>query len=211
MKFKPFLAGALTAVGVIVVAGGVSVWSIIGNGISARDRPSAAERTVARILRRAATPSALRDLNNPYPRTEAALEDGLAHFADHCAICHGNDGKAENFYGRNMFPPPPDMTGETQELSDGEIYAVIENGVRLTGMPAFGDGSPNNESSWNLVHFIRHLPEITPGELQQMRALNPKSPAALAAEQEEREFLEGSGELPAATVSPSHDGHDHVH
>lgn len=205
---KQFLAGLIAALLILGLVGVILGYMLISRGLSARDEPSAAERLAARALRRAATPADLSRLENPFPRTEAALQDGLEHFADHCALCHGNDGRAENFYGRNMFPPPPDMTTETQKLSDGEIYAVIENGVRLTGMPAFGDGSPDNEASWNLVHFIRHLPQLTPEQLREMEQLNPKSPSQLAAEQEEREFLEGTRELPPA---PSHDGHDHVH
>lgn len=208
---KPFVAGLLMALLVVVIVAAAAAWLVVSRGVSARDQPSAPETLLARALRRAATPADFRGLRNPYPLTEAALQDGLEHFADHCALCHGNDGRADNFYGRNMFPPPPDMTTETQKLSDGEIYSVIENGVRLTGMPAFGDGSPDNEASWHLVHFIRHLPQITPEELARMEALNPKSPAQFAAEQEEREFLEGENASASRTPPAAHDGHDHVH
>lgn len=208
---RGFLAGVAAIVFVLLLVGAAVLWSFVRRGVSTRTAPSAIETRIAAMLRGAAIPAELQHLSNPVPRTEAALADGLAHFADHCALCHGNDGRADNFYGRNMFPPPPDMTTTTQRLTDGEIYAIIENGVRLTGMPAFGDGTADNQSSWNLVHFIRHLPQLSPEELQKMESLNPKSPAALAAEQEEGEFLEGTREFPPTTPPPSHDGHDHVH
>ncbi len=41
--------------------------------------------------------------------------------------------------GRNMYPPAPDMRlAETQQMTDGELFYIIQNGVRLTGMPAWG-------------------------------------------------------------------------
>ena len=56
----------------------------------------------------------------------------------------------------------------TQDLTDGELFYIIENGVRLTGMPAWGDGSPQGETlTWQLVHFIRRMPKLTPEEIRE--------------------------------------------
>jgi len=83
---------------------------------------------------------------------------------------------------------------------------VIKHGIRLTGMPAWGENTEeDDEASWALVHFIRHLPRITPEEIAEMEALNPKSPDELRKQDEEREFLEGGGSVPA----PSHEEHTH--
>ena len=67
--------------------------------------------------------------------------------------------------GRNFYPKAPDMRlPRTQQLSDGEIFYFIENGVRLTGMPGWSTGTPEGEkSSWQLVHFIRRLSALTAG------------------------------------------------
>ena len=68
------------------------------------------------------------------------LADARAHWADHCAVCHANNGSGDTMYGKTMYPRPPDMRQkDTQEMSDGELYYTIKNGVRLSGMPAFGD------------------------------------------------------------------------
>jgi hypothetical protein len=65
----------------------------------------------------------------------------------------------------------------TQELTDGDLFYIIEYGVRFTGMPAWGDRSPKGEElGWKLVHFIRHLPKLTPEELNRMDRENPKLP-----------------------------------
>ena len=93
-------------------------------------------------------------------------------------------------------------TGSTQSLSDGELFHIIENGVRLTGMPAWGTGSPESErASWTLVQFIRHLPALTTTELSEMERLNPKGP-------DERidpdAFLEGTDAAPPVVRRHKH-------
>jgi mono/diheme cytochrome c family protein len=126
--------------------------------------------------------------------TPEVLARAREHWADHCASCHGNDGRGQTGLGQSLYPRAPDMqTAHTQSLTDGELYSIIENGVRLTGMPAWGDGKPNNADSWGLVAFIRHLPQQTAEELEQMKAMNPKSPHELHEAREEQEFLEGKG------------------
>jgi hypothetical protein len=71
-------------------------------------------------------------------------------------------------------------------------FYVIQNGIRLTGMPAWGSGSEHdNQDSWKLVRFIRHLRKLTAEEQAEMKEMNPKSPDELKEEQEEREFLNG--------------------
>jgi hypothetical protein len=103
-----------------------------------------------------------------------------------------------------MYPRAPDMRGEaTQGLTDGELFYIIENGIRLTGMPAWG-GAGKPEESWKLVLFIRHLPTITPEEVSEMEKLNPRSLEEWKELQEEFEFLEGKGTAPAPRVHGAH-------
>ena len=120
------------------------------------------------------------------------LAEARAHFADHCAVCHANNGSGDTEIGRSLYPRAPDMRKpETQQLSDGELFAIIERGVRLTGMPAWGTGTPEGvQQSWHLVHFIRHLPSITPAEIAEMERLNPKSPDEMTQEQDIERFFE---------------------
>ena len=91
----------------------------------------------------------------------------------------------------------------TQQLRDGELYYIIHNGVRWTGMPAWGEPG-DDPDSWKMVLFIRHLPKITGGELEEMERLNPKSPEEVEEERGEREFLEGG--KPQAPL-PDHSRH----
>jgi mono/diheme cytochrome c family protein len=189
-RLAKLVVAALALVGVGAVV--VSAWLMSG-GISARVEPDRTEVVVARRLRSLAIPRAARDRRNPVaPKTEV-VRAGMAHFADHCAVCHGNDGSGDTEMGRGLYPRTPDMRQEaTQVLSDGELFYIIENGVRLTGMPAWGTGTAEGgQASWHLVQFIRHLPKLTEDELADMRAMNPKSADEWRLEEEARRFLEG--------------------
>jgi len=196
------LAGAAA---LVVIAAAALAIALLRGGISARPEPSRLESAVARTLRHRLIPSAARELSNPVPPSPRVLAEGRAHFADHCAICHANDGSGRTDIGRNLYPRAPDMRkAETQELTDGELFYIIENGVRLTGMPAWG-GSGNVEASWHLVHFIRQLPRLTDEEKAEMETLNPKSPDEWRELQEDEAFLRG--EEPAARAG----GQPHAH
>jgi mono/diheme cytochrome c family protein len=180
---------------------------VLSRGLSARTEPSSIEAFIARPLRRLAIPGGARTLQNPVPGGSEVLPRAMAHFADHCASCHGNDGKGNTLIGRGLYPKPPDMTeATTQNLTDGEIYYIIENGIRFTGMPAFGEeaGNDNDQETWDLVHFIRHLPQMTPDEVAHMKEMNPKSPSELAKEEEIRKFLQGDDSPPAANAHEHH-------
>ena len=176
-------------------------------GFSAHDHPTRIEATLATLMRHYSTPSDLRDAKNPIPLTPNILEEARAHYADHCATCHGNDGKGQTEMGQRLYPKVPDMTlPATQKQTDGELFATIENGIRMTGMPGWGEGTAESaRGSWTLVHFIRHLPKVTPEEIAEMEKLNPKSPEEWQEMQNEENFLEG-GEQQA---SPSHTEHHH--
>lgn len=163
------------------------------DGLSTRAEPSRVERTVARLARRVAVPRQARDARNPVAFSQEGWTDARAHFADHCAICHANDGSGRTEIGQNLYPKAPDMRlAETQDLSDGELYWIIENGVRLTGMPAWGTGGDNDADTWKLVHFVRRLKDLTAEQLEEMEALNPKSPAEIHEEHAEDQFLSGA-------------------
>ena len=179
--------------GAAVLAIGFVAYSLLHNGVSAKAKPSALEVVMARKARHMALPSASRALTNPIAATEDNLRDGRLHFADHCAICHGNDGSCDTMMGSGLYPKPPDLRlAETQKLSDGELFWIIENGVRFTGMPAFSGPHSSQEDSWKLVHFIRHLPQLTTEERLEMERNNPKSPADRLEEQQENDFLNGA-------------------
>src|SRR5277367_1360959 len=171
----------------LAIAAGVSM---LHGGLSARATPTALEAFLARHAHRLSIPADARNTHNPLTATDENLKEARAHFADHCATCHGNEGSGDTMYGRGLYPKPPDLRkAETQGLSDGEIFWIIENGVRFTGMPAFGGGKDSGNDSWKLVLFIRHLPALADEERLEMERANPKGPGDREEEDEEQDFL----------------------
>ena len=191
MKRIHVILVTLLAIGGLILA---LLSSVRTHGFSARTEPSAIEAFVARKVRSLAVPRKERQAMNPIATSPDVLSEAMEHFADHCAVCHANDGSGDTTIGKGLSPKPPDMRlVGTQSQTDGELYYVIHNGIRFTGMPAFGEdeaGKPD-EDSWKLVHFIRHLPKITQEEVHAMKKMNPKSPADLAEEEQIRRFLAG--------------------
>jgi hypothetical protein len=186
----PILAAVLA---VASMAAGIAVAVLLQRGLSSRDKPTFMEETIARGVRHFATPASMRKAPNPVPLTSEVIAEARAHWADHCATCHANDGSGHTEIGRSLYPKAPNMRDfRTQSLTDGELFSIIKNGIRLTGMPAWGDpAGHDDEDNWKLVHFIRHLPKLTPTELQEMKSMNPVHPMETKEEKEEQDFLEG--------------------
>jgi mono/diheme cytochrome c family protein len=193
----------------LVLAIGGALLMLQGRGVSARPQPSWLEAQGALFLRGWMTPSTFKGLKNPLSATEENFLAAREHFADHCASCHGNDGSGNTEMGRNLYPKSPDMRlPRTQQLTDGELFYIIENGVMLTGMPGWSTGTPEGEnSSWQLVHFIRRLSSLTPDDLQEMERLNPRSRAEFEEERRIEEFLDGGDPPTAAPPADPHAGH----
>jgi len=192
---------------IVVVAAAFGI-ALLRRGFSARGTPSAVEKLAAITARQLAVPSIYKGLHNPSLASAENLQAGMEHFSDHCATCHANDGGGDTLFGKGLYPKPPDIrTGETQNKSDGELYYTIENGIRLSGMPAFGEEhiAGGDTDTWKLVLFIRDLPSLTADELKQMEQLNPKTEADRAEEQQEEEFLKG-GE---PSQNPAAETHHH--
>ena len=188
-------------IGVAAIATGVWFWS---SGIATHTAPSTFEAAVSRTARGTMIPAAARHRRNPVPATAETVQAGLEHWADHCATCHANNGSGDTEMGRGLYPRAPDMRlAATQNLSDGELFYIIENGIKITGMPAWGNGTPDGErDSWALVHFIRHLPKLSEAEIVEMEQLNPRSPAEWREYEEEQRFL--SGDVPLAPQPSTH-------
>lgn len=154
----------------LLASGAWLYWFVKSHGFSAREKPTKLEAFLARHARRLATPAGARDLENPLDPTPLNIAEARDHFADHCAICHANNGSGKTQINSGLYPPAPDMSEkQTQDLTDGEIFYIIKNGIRFTGMPGW-DGE--DEENWKLVLFIRHLPKLTPQEIEFMNEIN---------------------------------------
>ena len=195
MKKFLLIPTLLVVIAVLLTAGGWLYMRMAMNGFSARAEPSKTERMMALYARATAMPASAKGLKNPVHFSPEVQQEAMTHYADHCAVCHANNGSGQTMFGKGMYPKPPDLRlPRTQNMSDGELFYILENGIRMSGMPAFG-AEGTAEDSWKLVLFIRHLPKLSSMEEGRMESLNPHSPDELQEEKEEQEFLNGGDAL----------------
>jgi mono/diheme cytochrome c family protein len=207
MNTKALLRIVALVTALVVIGGLVGGAYLVTTGLSARPQPGTLETVAARTVRGLVIRARAGAIINPVANSDEVIAEGREHFADHCAVCHANDGSGNTEMGRGLYPKAPDMRlPATQSLSDAELFYIIENGVRFTGMPGWSTGTKDGETaSWHLVHFIRHLPHMTAEEIEQMETLNPRSRKEVLQQIEEEKFLQG-GDVPSP---PSVTTHEH--
>lgn len=136
--------------------------ALVATAISctANKRPAGIEAILANAAKDVAIPIQATNRKNPFPATEQTIQRGQQVYQQSCAFCHGVDGHGGTELGRSMYPPAMDLTSpHVQHWSDGDLLWIIQNGIRLTGMPAW-NGSISEEDTWKLARFIHALPGI---------------------------------------------------
>ena len=150
-----------------VAALGAVAWVLTANGMSAREPLPGPVDHVLASMRMAAVDAASERMTSPLAGRADAWREGGREFQHDCAMCHGPDGRGHGRIGDHMYPEAPSLAEpDTQEMSDGELYHVIADGIRLTGMPAWAHEKP--ETIWHFIAFVRHLPQLTPDELREI-------------------------------------------
>lgn len=188
-----FLAGAITAVliGLAVAA------FIFGTGrfnVAATATPDVIDRLAPRVLEKAVERGA-RDVANPIARDPGAVARGLLHYRENCLPCHGAPGIDPAEFQEGMNPTPPGIDAAVlQQSSDAELFWVVKNGIRMTGMPAFGVNHSEEEIR-DIVAFVRHAPKLTEEE---RRALT----APAVGEEHHHEAAPSASPAPTASAAP---------
>lgn len=165
---KTLITAGLSMFLVVALCAGVLKW----RGLRASSTPSAFETVAARSIRDFAIPRKERHLTNPVADDWTAIQQGREDFLARCASCHGVDARGLTPIGANIYPRVPDLhSNSTQNLGDGEIHYIIENGIQLTGMPAMPSAHRESAAeSWKPVAFIRSL--RTPGRNEKAAEAN---------------------------------------
>jgi mono/diheme cytochrome c family protein len=163
-----FLSGVIFGIAALVAGGA----AFIGAGLfntAATVPPGALERRVAgfaldRSVHRRAPKAA-----NPVKPDPEVIRAGLAHYKAMCVSCHGAPGVNASQAGEGLNPPAPDLSaGKVQKRTDGELFWLVQGGIRMTGMPAFGPTN-NDEEIWKIVAFLRRLPALSPEQERELK------------------------------------------
>ena len=151
--------------------------SVLLQGCAADKHPSLGESTLANAAKDVAIPLEAGKKTNPLAATDEVVSQGQEVFLGSCAQCHGADGRGDGEIGRNMAPPAMDLSSShVQHWSDSELFWIIQNGVRLTGMPAWKSSLSENDT-WKLALFIHNLSRFD--AISSSGAVPPQLQAAL--------------------------------
>jgi len=155
---------------VLLAAAGGALLASGAIDMSASRPPLAVERLVGQALVDRSTARRAPAGKNPLATTPEVLAAGMSSYRRDCLGCHGAPGVSPWGAALGMNPPPPDLAApDAQEGSDGELFFIVSRGVRMTGMPAWSPSHDEREL-WQLVAFLRHLPELSAAEKQALKA-----------------------------------------
>lgn len=159
------MGGSLTQTGKTFVAASIAgaALSVVLAlaGCSAAKKPSRWEARLANMMKDIAIPIQAQNMKDPLPATANVIEQGRTGYSADCALCHGPDGHAETTLGRAMYPPAMDLTSpHVQHWSDGDLFWIIQNGIRLTGMPGW-KGNLSEGDTWKIIRFVQALPQLS--------------------------------------------------
>lgn len=116
------------------------------------------ETTMENSVRRRAA-----GLEPPAPFTAADAAAGAVHYRDVCQHCHGGPGVRRSEWAEGLNPGPPELARAAGEWRAGELFWIVRNGIRMTGMPAIGAGHSDRDV-WDVVAFVERLPRMTEEE-----------------------------------------------
>ncbi|HEY3203839.1 MAG TPA: cytochrome c [Thermoanaerobaculia bacterium] len=164
-----FLLGILSALLILGVVGTAALLTGSFN-TAAVVPPGALEKKLAGLALDNSASRRAPKISNPLKPSPGVLQKGLGGYKEMCLLCHAAPGVDVSEIGAGLNPPAPDLTlPKVQKRTDGELFWIIQNGVRMTGMPAFGP-THEDEAIWHMVTFVRHLPELTPKEEKFLKA-----------------------------------------
>lgn len=164
-----FFSGVM--VGFLLLGGAVLAYLATGAyNVAAVSPPSRLETKFATFALNRSVAKRAPSAKNALPATPETWKAGLAHYKENCVVCHGAPGVDPAELGQGLNPPAPDLTlPRVQKRPDGEIFWIVGNGIRTTGMPAFSPTHKPDEL-WQIVAFVRHLPEITDAEQKALKS-----------------------------------------
>lgn len=121
---------------------------------------------------------------SPVPADETNLLTGAKVYKEHCAVCHGLPGEPKTAIAEGMAPAPPQLFRGTGVTDDEvwETYWKAYNGIRMTGMPAFGDRLGETKI-WQVSQLLKHADNVSAAVKNELTSATeatppPSAPAA---------------------------------
>jgi mono/diheme cytochrome c family protein len=157
---RGFVLGVIITL--VVVFGGAWIYLRLGMfNVSAIPNPGTLERHMANMAMDASVEKRASKGPNPVPLNDAVLIDAAKEYEEHCSMCHGSQNPKAMDFGNKLSPRAPNLLRHADDDPDGEIYWIIENGIRMTGMSAWKDHFSSDEM-WGIVHLLKNVKNVSP-------------------------------------------------
>jgi mono/diheme cytochrome c family protein len=197
----PIIGTIATMVGVAVLGGCILIYSGVYDVAATEPHWTLTHWMVGLVKLRSikahaagvSTPANLSD--------DSEVAEGVEHFAAHCVICHGAPGVSSEDFVRRLYPSPPDLTAVSETYGPGELFWIVKNGIKATGMPAWRDHS--DDELWAIVAFLRKLPNISAEKYASLLTVS-----TTGGDHHHHADVDGSRSVPSTPGNmPEHDHH----
>ena len=108
-----------------------------------------------------------KDISVPELNDSSLIKEGFEHYDEMCVSCHGAPGEEETELSKGLNPPAPFLVESAEGTDARELFWVTKNGIRMTGMPAWGK-THSDEKIWAIVAFVKTLPHLTAEDYKKM-------------------------------------------
>jgi len=160
----------------VLIAAGVIYSGIFNVAATVEDAPPL--RWLLVTTREASVQRRARDIQAPAPGGAERVENGFRIFREVCAMCHTPPGRPATAMTKGLNPEAPALAELVEDMTDAELFWVTKNGIRFTGMPAWGS-SHNDQEIWDVVAFMRTSPDMKAADYD---ALDRRVPSAARAQ-----------------------------
>jgi mono/diheme cytochrome c family protein len=166
-----YFAGVLITIGIIVIIALIVVYSGWYN-VSAANKSSGFEKWLLGTTSDNSVEKHSEDIMVPDLNSPVQIKEGFALYHDLCQGCHGAPGIEQTDLSKGLNPSPPDLSESAKDLTSQELFWVTKNGIKMTGMPAWGL-TLSDDKIWTMVAFIEQLPGMTGAEYDSLAAQPP--------------------------------------
>ena len=174
---KPFIRTLVVLIGLMILGGAAFVWSGLYS-VAADDPHWGVTFWVIEQVKDRSIAFHSRKTSVPALKSGDAKDEGFRHFHSSCRLCHGAPGYKRSEFATGLYPLPPDLGSREvqEELGNAELFWIVKNGIKLTGMPSFGRTHSEKELA-GIIHFLRRLSAMPPDTYAAMIHLaGPESP-----------------------------------
>lgn len=192
----PKVVTAVITVGVVVVVAVLCGLTFVYSGLydvtAARPKSALTDWVLSTTMQESVHRNA-RQVTVPADLERRSLSLGIDHYREMCVTCHGAPGIDRSDIGQGLNPQPPLLQKAVSQWKPAELYWIIRNGVKMTGMPAFGPTHTENQL-WAITALVRRLPAMTPAEYQSLASARVAPTTGAAEHEHEHEHDDqGSG------------------